>query len=183
MPERDEQLITRFRQSGCVEDLNELLSRHLARIRRIVYSMVLDQDAADDVTQEIFLRVVRSIDSFDGRALFSTWLYRISMNAVHTFLDRRNKAPVDFGQDTTNVPGCPFGMGDRALLEKELSTEIHHALDKLSPRLRAAIVLIGIQEIPPTTAAQIENCSTDTMYWRVHEARRQLKEHLKEYLS
>ena len=69
------------------------------------------------------------------------------------------------------------------MLQAELATEVQSALAKLSPQLRAAIVLVCLQGEPANVAADIEGCSTDTMYWRVHEGRRQLKQSLAEHLS
>jgi RNA polymerase sigma-70 factor (ECF subfamily) len=60
---------------------------------------------------------------------------------------------------------------------------VEAALGELSPKLRGAIVLTSLQNLEAKEAARIEGCTTATMYWRIHEARRQLKKRLKKYLS
>src|SRR5262245_60924976 len=85
----DEQLLASYRDTRRPEVLDELLRRHVPRVRGMVYQMVLNQADADDLTQEVFLRALRGLGQFNGRACFSTWLYRVAMNTAHSFLARR----------------------------------------------------------------------------------------------
>ena len=70
----DEQLVERFRDSGDLGHFDELVRRHIGPVRRMAFSMVLNHADADDLTQEVFLRVARGIGNFRGQAKFSTWL-------------------------------------------------------------------------------------------------------------
>jgi RNA polymerase sigma-70 factor (ECF subfamily) len=183
LSESDENLIHRFHKTAQPELLETVLSRHLASVRSMVFQMLLDHNAADDVTQDVFLRVLRGLETFDGRSQFSTWLFRIAMNAVRSHITKcgrlrvqfQNELPEDRVSARTEPGGCA--------LAAELTTEVQRALAQLSPQLRAAIVLVCLQGKSATDAAAIEDCSTDTMYWRVHEARKQLKSLLAEYLQ
>lgn len=65
----------------------------------------------------------------------------------------------------------------------ELVSQVESAIAALSPKLRAAIVLTALQGLSAREASAIENCGEATMHWRVHEARKQLKHRLREYLS
>jgi len=145
--------------------------------------MLLDHNAADDVTQEIFLRVVRGIDRFEGRSEFSTWLFRVAVNAVRTEIEKHSRSRVQFHEELPEDSTALHAAPDGPVLQAELTTEIHAAMAKLKPQLRAAIVLVCLQGKSATEAAEMEDCSTDTMYWRVHEARRQLKQLLAEHLQ
>lgn len=178
----DQHLIEQFRDSGRSDLLEELLRRHLSRIRGVVFQMLLDHAAADDVTQDIFLRVVRGIERFEGRSEFSTWLYQVAMNTVRTYLKRRARSRVQFHDELPEGSAVSTAAPDGAVMQAELTAEVQTALASLSPQLRAAIVLVCLQEQSARDAAEIECCSTDTMYWRVHEARRQLKQLLAEHL-
>jgi RNA polymerase sigma-70 factor, ECF subfamily len=179
----DQQLIELFRDSGRQDAIDELMRRHLSRVRSTVFQMVHNDAEADDVTQEVFLRAIRGVENFDCRAEFSTWLYRVTMNTTYSYLKRRLRSPVDFHSELhepmTSVDSSP----DRALLQAELSTEVEAALASLSPTLRGAVVLVCLQGFSPAEAAEIEGCSTDTIHWRIHEGRRKLKRLLKEHLS
>lgn len=182
MNNSDRALIEQFRQTGNQKALDELLSRHLAGVRNTVFQMVLDHEAADDITQDIFVRVVHGMEQFEGRSEFATWLYQITMNTTRTYLTgsgRRRKQSAELRDHFTTTRNMPDGP----VLQAELETEVQTALEQLTPPLRAAIVLVCLQSRSAADAAQIEGCSTDTMYWRVHEARRQLKQLLAEHMS
>jgi len=187
LADSDQHLLKQFQTTGRGEFLDELLRRHLKPIRSLVFQMLLDHDAADDVTQDVFLRVARGITRFEGRSEFSTWLFQIAMNCVRSFLKRHSQSPIEFHDELpagTVISGTAdfHAQPDGAVLLYELTTDIQTALGQLSPQLRAAVVLVCLQQQPAATAAEIEGCSTDTMYWRVHEARRRLKQLLAEHL-
>ena len=76
----DEDLIAAIRRDGDPASLEQLIQRHLPQVRSTAFQMTCDDTAADDVTQEVFLRAIRGLAGFDGRAKFSTWLFRISKN-------------------------------------------------------------------------------------------------------
>jgi RNA polymerase sigma-70 factor (ECF subfamily) len=178
----DEELIAAYRNSLSNEVLDELVRRYVGRVRALMYQMVLDDGAADDLTQEVFLRVVRHLSAFDGRAKFSTWLYRIAMNTCHSYLEREGRSRVEFRDELPERLGTAIGPV-QIVLDAELQREIEAALAGLSPGLRAAIVLTGIQGLDPKEAARVEGCSIATMYWRIHQARKRLADRLQGYLS
>jgi RNA polymerase sigma-70 factor (ECF subfamily) len=181
----DKQLIKLFRENGRQDALDELMRRHLHRVRSTVFQMVHNDAEADDVTQEVFLRAIRGVESFDCRAEFSTWLYRVTMNTTYSYLKRRSRSrsPVDFRSELHDPMTSADSSPDRAVLQAELLTEVDTAVASLSPTLRGAVVLVCLQGFSPAEAADIEGCSADTIHWRIHEGRRKLKRLLKEHLS
>ena len=181
LPSQDEDLIHCYLKTGSRDALDELASRHIARIRGFVHSMVLDDVLTDDLTQEAFLRAFGSLSSFRGRAQFSTWLYRIAMNTVRSYLENQGRSPVVFRSDVPEPPADQW-TPEAAAVRSELEGDIQSALSALSPKLRAAIVLTCLQGKSAREAARIEGCSVATMYWRVHAARKQLKQRLARHL-
>ena len=179
----DEELIEVFKKSGDTPVLDELVRRHVGKVRAIIYPMVLNSSDADDLTQEVFLRAIRGIAQFNGESRFSTWLYRVTMNTVKTFLDRRSRSPVDSDMEPPEPTDSRDGEPDRVAMMTELNRAVTEALTELSPPLRAAVVLTKLQGHCIRDAAQIEGCSTATMYWRVHEARKILRGLLAKYLE
>ena len=176
----DEVLVTRFRESGCGDSAGELVRRHLRRVRAIVFSMVLDHGVADDLAQEVFFRAWRGLSGFRAEAKFSTWLTRIAWNVVQDEVARRERLPLSLSEpDSIGSENQP----EAVLLHRELDEQIQVALAELSPKLRAAIVLTGLQQLSPNEAAELEGCTVATMYWRIHEARRLLEQRLAEYLK
>lgn len=172
----DSELVRRRQQLGDDDALAELVRRHYTRVQAIVRPIVVKDAATDDVTQEVFVRVLRGIKGFKQSAEFTTWLHRIAVNACYDFLRRESRrstesldmsGPGDIAVDTTPSPS-------EASSEQELSQQIGHALLRLSPKLRAAISLVVLKGLDAAEAAEIEGCATATMHWRVHEARRKL---------
>ncbi len=144
--------------------------------------MVLDHAAADDVTQEVFLQAFRRLDSYREEAQFSTWLYRLAINATYTFLRRQRGSPLEYMPDPPEAAGTKYGAA-QAVLQAELDAQITSALASLSPKLRAVIVLTTIHQASIPEVAAMEGCSQATVYWRLHKARRLLKRRLRRYLS
>ena len=175
--ETDEQLLERFVESGDVTLLDALVRRNIGKIRGAIYAMVLNHADADDLTQEVFLKAFDKLEGYDGCARFSTWLYRIAMNRSKDFLRRKNRNPVDLPGEVPEKQDGASGP-DRRMMAAELNAEVSAALAALSPPLRSAIVLTAIQGLSAREAAQIEECVTATMHWRVHQARKMLTQRL-----
>ena len=178
----DEELVALYRDSHVVSALEELVGRHVPQVRAMIFQMVVDHNTADELTQVTLCKAIKALDSFEGRSQFGTWLYRIAMNTTHSFLDMQARSPVVFQPDLS-AHGSREVTPDKAALTAELLAKTDTAVASLSPKLRAAIVLTGLQGLSGREAAAIENCSESTMHWRVHEARKQLKHKLRDYLS
>jgi RNA polymerase sigma-70 factor (ECF subfamily) len=178
----DEQLVSTYRESGKAELLDQLMVRHLPKVRGLVFRMLLDDGSTDDVTQEVFLKAFRGLDSFQGQSKFGTWLYRVAINVVHDFLRKENRSRVEYRADLPQ-PESEAVKPEQAALQSELMGEVHQALAGLSPSLRAAMALTVLDQHSPKEAAEIEDCSLETMYWRIHEARKQLKQGLNHYVT
>jgi RNA polymerase sigma-70 factor (ECF subfamily) len=181
LADSDDDLVAAWRQSGDRGPLETLATRHLVTVRRMVHSMTLDDGLADDLVQEVFLRAFRGLGSFEGRSKFTTWLYRIAMNVAHDTLARRRRSPLDgraeLPRDATSADQPPEAAAHQA----EQQGAVGRAIAELSPKLRAAAVLVLIEELDPAEAARIEGCSRATIYWRLHEARKRLARSLREH--
>jgi len=179
----DLELIDAYRDRGERAALDALMRRHLGRIRNVVFQMVLDDALADDLTQDIFHRAVRGLPSFAGRSDFSTWLYRIAMNVVYSHIDRKRRSPLVESTDNTVPCSGRHDGPEQRLAGAELLEAVERAMAELSPKLRAAIVLTCLQGKSAAEAAAIEDCEIGTIYSRVHEARKQLKNRLGDFQS
>ena len=82
----DEELVDDFQQTGEMRNLDELVHRHIGKVKAMIYPMVLNQADADEITQDVFIRMANGVTGFQNKAMFSTWLYRIAMNTTHSFL-------------------------------------------------------------------------------------------------
>jgi RNA polymerase sigma-70 factor (ECF subfamily) len=135
-----------------------------------------------------FLRAYRAIDRFDGRAELSTWLYRICINvSLNTIRRRRRVDASDVNDPRVPEPAADPTQGQtdpRGSAEaQELYGRLAKALDALSPTLRATVILVLIDGVPQKEAAETLGCSEGTIAWRVHEARRRLRDLLGDFLE
>lgn len=188
MPDaREAELIERAK-NGDGAAFGQLVRQHQRRIYACAVQMLGDRGEAEDAVQETFLRAYRAIDRFDGRAELSTWLYRICINVSLNALRKRKR--VDAAD--VNDPRVPEPAADptqgatdprHGAQAVQLYGRLTQALDSLSPSLRATVVLVLIEGVPQKEAAAALGCSEGTIAWRVHEARRRLRDLLAEFLD
>ena len=182
MEPTDRELVAAVRSGGPPDRIGDLFIRHLGRVRNLMYQMTFNHADADDLTQEVFLRAARGLPDFDGRAEFATWLHRIALNCANRFLVRRARRATASLEEAPEPVASGVERPDRQAAGAETDARIRQALERLPVKLRAAIVLTVLQDVALPEAARIERCAVPTMYWRVHEARRQLKELLVDML-
>jgi len=178
----DDRTLVEKAQKGDRAAFGELVRKHQRKVYATALQMTGNHGEADDLAQETFLRAFQAIDRFDGRSEFSTWVYRIVVNLTINHLKRRGKvASVDDGDP--RVAGAlaagaarsdPAGEVDLRRFYGRLAA----ALDALPESLRATVVLVSLQGLPHRTVAEILGCSEGTVSWRVHQARKLLKESL-----
>lgn len=156
----------------------KLVRRHQQRVYRLALHLTGNAGEADDVTQETFLRAYRAITSFDARADLFTWLYRICVNVALNLRRQRRRQSTDL--DDPRVPEAAFdGPGSdpaRAAEQAQAYRALARAMDGLSEALRTTLILACVDQLPYKDIAQVLGCSEGTVAWRVHEARRQLRE-------
>ena len=149
----------------------------------MMYHMVLNDADADDLTQDVFLRVTAHLNGFRGDARFTSWLYRIAMNTARDFLARQRRSPRCCGEALAHQADCTACAPDTLAAANELAGDIAEAMGSLRPKLRGAIILTTLHDLDVSEAAQVEGCSTATMYWRIHKARKILKRRLARHLT
>ena len=177
----DEQLVVGFRDGGNMRYFDELVRRHTPRIRAVIAPMVLDETDTDDLVQQAFINAFRGIHGFRGGSKVATWLHRIAVNAAYSFLRGRQRNIVDAREDPPEESAAPHEVPDKQCLAQELSAAVQIAIGRLSPKLRAAVSMILMNDMDVAEAARIENCPVATMYWRVHQARKELDGPLRRY--
>jgi RNA polymerase sigma-70 factor (ECF subfamily) len=173
----DEQLIRAFRETGEAGAIEMLVERHIGKVRSMIYAMVLDDAAADDLTQEAFLKAVNHLGRFRSEARFSTWLYRIAVNTTRSFQRsraRRREEPLDCVPDGEDPGASPRDQ----VMAMEEQAVLRNALAALPAPLRSAFTLVVIQGMSPDEAARAEGCFLSTIYRRVTAARGELARRL-----
>ena len=168
-----ESLISRTRQ-GDPAAFEALIRQHQRMIYSLTYRMTGSPADAEDLTQETFLRAWRQIGSYRGAARFSTWLYRIAINACLNWREREIlRVEVQAGWAETNV--APELGGQTALARNEAGRGVHDALLKLPAKQRAAVMLVFYDGLNHAEAAEVLGCSETTVSWRLFIARKKLR--------
>jgi len=185
--ESDRELVERAK-AGDSTAFSELVRRHSPRVRRLARHLVRGHADADDVAQEAFVRAHQALARFDGRSEFFTWLYRI---AVNLSLNRARSLNVRKGV-TIDDPLIEGALADQearggrssdpgsALDQRRLAAALLEEIERLPASLRATITLVCIEGVPQERAAEVFGCSVGTVAWRVHEARKRLRDALRD---
>ena len=141
-----------------------------------VYSFGGDETAAGDVTQQVFLKLMTSINQFRGDAEFTTWLYRLVVNAC---IDerRRRRRFLPFGESTVSR------MEDRRPQEKhyarvEIADSVRAAISELKPKFRLPILLKYIEGLSYEEIADVMGCSKGTVASRLNRGHKALARRL-----
>jgi len=157
---------------------DEIVREHSTRVYRLAYRLTGNQHDAEDLTQEVFVRVFRSLSSYTP-GTFEGWLHRITTNL---FLDQaRRKQRIRFD-------GLPDDVGDRlpgkepgperAWEHNNLDYDVQHALDALPPDFRAAVVLCDIEGLSYEEIAATLDVKLGTVRSRIHRGRALLRAEL-----
>ena len=180
----DEDLDLDMARRGDREAFGRLVRRYQRRVYAAALHILGNHSDADDVTQETLVRAYRGLATFDGRAEFFTWLYRITVNTALNALrsDKRGAALHHRSRDeSAHVGGRPEALGQIShspALQAQQASEVAlvlEAIAALSPPLRVTLVLATIEELPHKQIAEILEIPEGTVAWRVNEARRLLK--------
>ena len=165
----------RFLQNPSHDNFSMVVDEYMPMIRKLTYSLVLNEHDADDITQETFISAYQNIEKFQRKAKFKTWICRIAHNKTYTFLRKKNGDLTDFADVEHISSGSKNLHPDNRMKSIEAHDQIHKAISDLPEHLRSTIVLITIDDTPIDEAVYILKCNKATIYWRLHKARKMLK--------
>ncbi len=151
---------------------SELLSNNYSFIYRVAYKWTGDQSDAEDVTQNVCIKLAKTISSFKGQASFSSWLYRITLNTVRD-LQRKQKSYKNMGQQLQFVTQDHV-MPDH--LSETKADTLWKNVQTLPEKQRDAVLLVYSEGMSHKEAAEIMGCKESTVSWHIHKAREILKE-------
>jgi len=172
-------------KAGSALAFGTLVRRYQRRIFRLAFHLVRTGAEAEDVTQETFVRAYQALDRFDGRSEPFTWLYRIAVNLSLNTLRARKSSRDSTPSDDPRIEALlletrPSQGGDpvaKAQL-RQLAHVLCDGIDSLSDTLRTTLILVCIDGLGHDEASKVLGCPEGTVAWRVHEARRKLREYL-----
>lgn len=187
MPQRTDRELVEAARQGDREAFGALMRLHQRRVYRLALHLLRNAAEAEDITQETFVRAYGALDRFDGRSEPFTWIYRIavnlSLNAIRARKTSQHSTPPDDPRvESLLVEQRPSLANPHGATEdKELAAILFRGIDGLSEVLRTTLVLVAVDGLSHTDASKILGCSEGTVAWRVHEARRRLREYLAQH--
>lgn len=172
----DYELILRC-QTGDRAAFEEMFYTYRDDVYRFSFLVVRDTVLAQDVVQEAFLKVFRSIHKFQFRSSFKSWLYRVVVNEAITILRRRKlKEDLDPAPEAsrTESPARRW-QPEEAALDSEERRLLHWAIGQLDPVHRSVVVLKYFHDFSDTEIAAVVGCPPGTVKSRLHRARELLR--------
>lgn len=174
--------------AGDMRAFEELVERHQRAVIGTVAKMLGNASEAEDIAQQVFVRIWKSAGRYEAQAKFTTWLFTITRNLVFNEVRRRQRKPtvsVDEREETTHrtVEDLQAISPDDEMLQSELEEAIDRAIQSLPEKQRMAVVLRRYEEMPYEEIAAVLEMSIPAIKSLLFRARTQLKEALQRYLD
>lgn len=162
--------------AGNQRAVQTLVNMHMPKVYALARRTLQQDQEAEDVTQEAFLRAWKALPDWEPRAKFSTWLYRVTLNLCRDRLRKKRETAMEQPPEMVDVGLRP----DQQLAQNQTHKVLKTAIDALPERQREAITLCGLQELSNIEAAEIMEISVEAMESLLSRARRGLKKSLKD---
>ena len=146
------------------------------------YRILGDRHLAEDVVQETFIKVIRSLGTYLGEGSIAAWLYRIGYREAIAATRKRRETPLD-PDEMLEAGDRPVTSVEDAVLAAELTRRLDAAVARLAEPLRSAFVLRDIEQLSTNDVARVLDISTSAVKMRLARARQALRVELNEYLQ
>ncbi len=177
-------MTNRYKFQDIYDGFHEKIRRYLTRL--------IGESEADDVTQEVFLKINAALDSFRGDSSLSTWIYRIATNSAMDYRRKSSTSPqaqvVDGGLNGESAYEEEIALDssaspDRQLIRKKMNDCIRGIVDGLPENYRTVLILSDLEEMKNNEISEILDISLETVKIRLHRARARLKKELEHHCS
>lgn len=163
--------------AGDANAFRALYARHRHDVARLVFRMIGQRDL-DDVVQEVFVQVHRSLRDFRGQSKFSTWLHRVTVNVVlmhrRAARSRPVYTPIETEQSTID-PVDPQTLPDEDAARSERMRAFERVLDRLPEKKRIVFVLHDLEGVSPAEISEVVGAPVLTVRTRLFYARREIE--------
>ena len=182
----DHLLINRFK-NGDASAFDEMVSRHWNHIYNMVHNLLRNQQDAEEVTQDAFIRAHRGLANFRGDSAFSTWLYQIATNLARNrywYWWRRKRhhtasldQPLNTGTDTTlsEIIADTTAAPDDTAVSQEFVNQIARGMEKLNAKHREILIMRNVKNLSYEEIAEVLDISVGTVKSRIARARENLR--------
>jgi RNA polymerase sigma-70 factor (ECF subfamily) len=173
----NDQALAEKAAGGCRASFAALIERHYDRIYRLAWRMCGSRSHAEDIAQDVCVKLATAIGSFRGEAAFPTWLWRITVTTASDGLRAANKITV---LEPSRMMALADAAPDRAPSPEDavIGAELWNAVRALPDQQRDAVLLVYGEDLSHAEAAGIMGCREKTVSWHLHEAKKRLKTQL-----
>ena len=172
-------------KAGDRNAFGQLVETYQAQILALAYDLMGNYDDASDLAQDAFIRAFKSLASFEERARFSTWLYRITVNLAMDVHRKRKRRPTSSFEDHFRDGAPPettpnlIEMPSDSLERDEIHNILTDALDQLTKNQRTATVLKYFHQLSCKEIAEVMGCAEGTVRIHLHRALNHLRNRVK----
>jgi RNA polymerase sigma-70 factor (ECF subfamily) len=156
-----------------------LIQKYQQKLYWHIRRMVLNHDDADDVLQNTFIKVYRSLENFERKSSLFTWMYRIATNETLTYLEKNKKYTYDALDDMTEHPAISKLKADPYFEGDELSLKLEEVMQQLPEKQRVVFQMRYYDEMPYKEIAEILQTSEGALKASYHHAMKKIEEHFK----
>ncbi len=160
---------------GCRASFAALIERYYDRIYRLAWRFCGSRTMAEDIAQEVCLKIAAGIRDFRRQSAFSTWVWRITYT---TATDRLRAGQRMAAAEPSHIVALMDGDADRRAPSPEdalIGAELWHAVRDLPPQQRDAVLLVYGEDMNHAEAAAVMGCQEKTVSWHLHEAKKRLR--------
>ncbi|MBK8785060.1 MAG: RNA polymerase sigma factor [Chitinophagaceae bacterium] len=168
---------------GNQQDFKLLIKKYETNVFRAAIGFLHNKQDAEEITQDVFVKVYQSLSSFKGKAAFSTWLYRITVNTSLNYLRKKKRRGFWIGlSDLLQIPSKDK-QTETIITERSEKIIIQHAIDKLPEKQRLAFVLSRYEELPQRQVAEIMKITEGAVEQLILRAKSNLKKKFEKELE
>ena len=158
--------------NGNENAFERLIQRHYEGVYHFSFKWCRVKEDAEEITQEVFIKLTRKLKSFKQESSFKTWLFRIVINTAKDYYRKNSTRKLYENAYKNEIPGN--NPGNSSGKDSETGRLYYH-IDKLPEKQKAAVMLVLSEGLSHKEAAKVLNCREKTVSWRIHQARNRLK--------
>lgn len=168
--------------SGSQQAFRVIVEANQGFVYAVAFRFVNDEHEAEDITQEVFVRLWKNLHTYKPEVKLTTWLYKIVTNRCLDFLksrhgrQRKNKVEVDKGSLAQD-----HSTPEKEFLQQEFKRIIHEAAEELTPKQKAVFILRDLEGLTPEEVSEALNMSAGNVKSNLFHARQKMTEKLKAY--
>ena len=182
----EEKELVQLSIKGSEDAFSSLVSKYKTKVFNLAYSITRNKETADDLAQEVFIKVYSALPKFQFKSGFGTWLYRIAVNHVKDFLRKEGKIKkISYEEfmENSRVQEDEINRMEKTHHREHRKKLVHQAISALPEKYQIILSLRDIQEFSYNEITQILKLSPGTVDSRLHRARKMLRKKLAPFFS